>query len=124
MRIDKYLWCTRYFKTRNIATQVCKKGAVKVNEEVAKPSREVYPGDTITVRKDQIHYSLEVVEIPENRVGAKIVNLYRVDTTPNEAIENQELLKYSKTYYRNKGVGRPTKKDRRDIEDFTQSTED
>ncbi|MEZ4816934.1 MAG: RNA-binding S4 domain-containing protein [Flavobacteriaceae bacterium] len=124
MRIDKYLWCTRYFKTRNIATQVCKKGAVKVNDEVAKPSREVYPGDAISLRKDQIQYSLEVLEIPENRVGAKLVNLYRVDTTPKEALENQELLKYSKTYHRNKGVGRPTKKDRRDIEDFTQSAED
>ena len=124
MRIDKYLWCTRYFKTRNIATQVCKKGAVKVNDEVAKPSREVYPGDSISLRKDQIHYSIEVLEIPENRVGAKLINLYRLDTTPKEAFENQELLKYSKTYYRNKGVGRPTKKDRRDIEDFTQSADD
>ncbi|MEZ4778291.1 MAG: RNA-binding S4 domain-containing protein [Flavobacteriaceae bacterium] len=124
MRIDKYLWCTRYFKTRNIATQVCKKGAVKVNEEVVKPSREVYPGDSISLRKDQIQYTLEVLEIPENRVGSKLVNLYRIDTTPKEAFENQELLKYSKTYYRNKGVGRPTKKDRRDIDGFTQSSED
>ena len=96
MRIDKYLWCTRYFKTRNIATQVCKKGAVKVNNEPVKPSREVYPGDSITVRKDQIHYTLEVIDIPENRVGAKLVNLYRVDTTSPEAFKNQELLKYSK----------------------------
>ncbi len=124
MRVDKYLWCTRYFKTRNIATQVCKKGAVKVNNDTVKPSREVYPGDTITVRKDQIHYTLEVIDIPENRVGAKLVNLYRVDTTPPEAFKNQELLKYSKEYYRKKGVGRPTKKDRRDLEDFTDTTED
>jgi len=124
MRIDKYLWCTRYFKTRNIATQVCKKGAVKVNNEPVKPSREIYPGDSITVRKDQIHYTLEVIDIPENRVGAKLVNLYRVDTTPPEAFKNQELLKYSKEYYRKKGVGRPTKKDRRDLEDFTDTTED
>ena len=124
MRIDKYLWCTRYFKTRNIATQVCKKGAVKVNNEPVKPSREVYPGDSITVRKDQIHYTLEVIDIPENRVGAKLVNLYRVCTTSPEAFKNQELLKYSKEYYRKKGVGRPTKKDRRDLEDFTDTTED
>jgi ribosome-associated heat shock protein Hsp15 len=124
MRIDKYLWCTRYFKTRNIATQVCKKGAVKVNNEAVKPSREIYPGDCITVRKDQIHYTLEVIDIPENRVGAKLVSLYRVDTTPTEAFKNQELLKYSKEYYRKKGVGRPTKKDRRDLEDFTDTTEE
>jgi ribosome-associated heat shock protein Hsp15 len=124
MRIDKYLWCTRYFKTRNIATQVCKKGAVKVNNETVKPSREVFPGESITVRKDQIHYTLEVIDIPESRVGAKLVNLYRIDTTPPEAFKNQELLKYSKEYYRKKGVGRPTKKDRRDLEGFTDTTED
>ncbi|MEZ4859384.1 MAG: RNA-binding S4 domain-containing protein [Flavobacteriaceae bacterium] len=124
MRVDKYLWCTRYFKTRNIATQVCKKGAVKVNKDVVKPSREVYPGDTVSVRKDQINYSLEVLDIPENRVSAKLVDLYRTDTTPKEAFENQELLKYSKEYYRKKGVGRPTKKDRRDLEGFTESSED
>jgi len=124
MRIDKYLWCTRYYKTRNIATTACKKGAVRVNQEIAKPSREVYPGDTIQLRKEQVHYSLEVLDIPENRVGAKLVNLYRVDTTPKEAFENQELLKFSQDYYRKKGTGRPTKKDRRDLEDFTENTDD
>lgn len=124
MRIDKYLWCTRYFKTRNIATQACKKGAIKVNNDVVKPSREVYVGDSVTVRKDQIHYTLKVIDIPESRVGAKLVNLYRTDTTPVEAFKNKELLKYSKDYYRKKGVGRPTKKDRRDLEDFTDFTED
>ncbi len=124
MRIDKYLWCTRYYKTRNIATQACKKGAIKVNGDSAKPSREVFPGDSIQLRKDQIRYSLDVIEIPESRVGAKLVNLYRIDTTPKEAFENQELLKSAKDYYRSKGVGRPTKKDRRDLEDFTDTTDD
>lgn len=124
MRIDKYLWCTRYYKTRSLASQACKKGSIKVNKEVAKPSREVYPGDTIELRKNQINYSLEVLEIPVNRVGAKLVNLYRVDTTPKEAFENIELLKYSQDYYRKKGTGRPTKKDRRDLDDFTQKPED
>jgi len=95
-----------------------------VNQEIAKPSREVYPGDTIQLRKEQVHYSLEVLDIPENRVGAKLVNLYRVDTTPKEAFENQELLKFSQDYYRKKGTGRPTKKDRRDLEDFTENTDD
>jgi len=124
MRIDKYLWCTRYFKTRNLATTACKKGAVRVNQELVKPSREVYPGDTISVRKEQINYSLEVLELPENRVGAKLVNLYRIDTTPKEAFENQELLKYAQDYYRKRGIGRPTKKDRRDLDDFTKNPED
>lgn len=118
MRIDKYLWCTRYFKTRNIATTACKKGHVKVNGTVVKPSREVYPTDKIEIRKNQVNYQLTVNDIPPNRVGAKLVDIYRVDTTPKEAFESQELLKYSKDYYRKKGTGRPTKKDRRDIEDY------
>lgn len=124
MRIDKYLWCTRYFKTRNIATQACKKGAVRINDGIVKPSREVFPGDKISVRKGQINYSLEVLNVPSSRVGAKLVGLYRTDTTPKEALENQEILKLAKDYYRNKGAGRPTKKDRRDLEDFAEDVED
>lgn len=119
MRIDKYLWCVRYYKTRSLATTACKKGHVKINDAVVKPSRDVYPQDTIQLRKNQINYKLKVNDIPPNRVGAKLVDLYRVDTTPKQEFEAQELLKYSKDYYRKKGVGRPTKKDRRDIDDFT-----
>lgn len=124
MRIDKYLWCTRYYKTRSLATNACKKGAIRINDHVVKPSREVYPGDRIQLRKNQINYSMDVLELPDSRVGAKLVNLYRVDTTPKEAFENVELLKYSKDYYRKKGTGRPTKKDRRDLDDFTDNPED
>lgn len=119
MRIDKYLWCVRYYKTRSLATTACKKGHVKINDTVVKPSRDVYPQDKVQLRKNQINYTLKVNNIPPNRVGAKLVDLYRVDTTPKTAFEAQELLKYSKDYYRKKGVGRPTKKDRRDIDDFT-----
>lgn len=118
MRVDKYLWCMRYYKTRSIGTKACKKGQVKVNGAIAKPSREVYPLDKIELRKNQITYQLTVNDIPPNRVGAKLVDIYRTDTTPKEAFEAQELLKYSKDYYRKKGTGRPTKKDRRDIEEF------
>ena len=118
MRIDKFLWSTRYFKTRNIATNACKKGHVKINGITAKPGREVYPMDEIVVRKNQIDYKLTVLDIPPSRVGAKLVNIYRKDTTPKEAFEHNELLQYSKDYYRKKGIGRPTKKDRRDIDDF------
>lgn len=124
MRVDKYLWCIRYFKTRNIATQACKRGAVRVNDTVIKPSREVYPGDRIGVRKNQIKYAIVVVDLPERRLGAKLVDIYRKDITPKEAFEQSEFLKYSKDYYRKKGVGRPTKKDRRDLEDFTDSEEE
>ena len=124
MRIDKYLWCVRYYKTRTIATQACKKGAVKISKKSVKPTRDVYPGDTIEVRINQIHYQLQVLDLPPNRVGAKLVGIYRSDTTPKEAFENTELLKYAKDYYRKQGTGRPSKKDRRDLEDFTESTSD
>ena len=118
MRIDKYLWSTRYFKTRNIATTACKKGQVKVNDPVVKPSREVYPMDRILVRKNQINYELTVLDIPKSRVGAKLVAIYCKDTTPVKAFEHNELLQYSKDYYRKKGQGRPTKKDRREIDGY------
>tara|TARA_R110000868_G_scaffold21640_3_gene89708 strand:+ start:11069 stop:11461 length:393 start_codon:yes stop_codon:yes gene_type:complete len=124
MRIDKYLWCIRYFKTRNIGTEACKKGHVKLNEAVAKPSREVLPMDKIIVRKNQINYELTVLDIPKSRVGAKLVDLYRKDTTPASAFESNELLKFSKEYYRKKGTGRPTKKDRRDIEGYIDESSD
>lgn len=117
MRVDKYLWCIRYFKTRSIATNACKKGQVRVNDTVVKPSRDVYPTDKINVRKNQIHYTLEVLDLPESRLGAKLVDIYRKDTTPKENLEKLDLLKYSKDYYRKRGTGRPTKKDRRDIDE-------
>lgn len=124
MRIDKYLWCVRYYKTRSLATQACKKEQIKINDSVAKPSREVYPTDKIELRKDQITYQLTVNDIPPNRVGAKLVDIYRIDTTPKEAFAAKELLKYSKDYYRKKGTGRPTKKDRRDIDSFYNDDEE
>ena len=122
MRIDKYLWCIRMFKTRSLATEACKKGHVKMADKNCKPSKEVYGNEQITIRKNQINYKIEVLGIPESRLGAKLVDLYRKDTTPKEAFEKTELLKYSKDYYRKKGTGRPTKKDRRDIEDYQDST--
>jgi len=118
MRIDKYLWCVRYYKTRSIATKACKKGQIKVNGSVVKPSREVYATDKIELRKDQVVYQLTVNDLPPNRIGAKLVDIYRIDTTPKEAFEAKSLLKYSKDYYRKRGTGRPTKKDRRDIDGF------
>ena len=124
MRIDKYLWCVSYFKTRSIATQACKKGSVKIDKTSVKPARDVYPGDVIVVRKDQVHYTLQVLDLPTSRLGAKLVDQYRKDITPKEAFSNKELLQYAKDYYRKKGTGRPSKKDRRDLEDFTESVYD
>ena len=124
MRVDKFLWCVRYFKTRSIATEACKQGKVRMNDAIVKPSREVYATDKITVRKNQIHYQIEVLDIPPSRVGAKLVNLYIKDVTPTEELNKLELLKYSKEYYRKKGTGRPTKKDRRELDDWFESPED
>lgn len=123
MRIDKFLWCIRYHKTRNKALIACKKGQVKVNDSVVKPSRDVYIGDTITLRKNQINYKIRVSDIPPNRVGAKLVDIYRTDLTPKSEFETQELLKFNKDYYRKKGTGRPTKKDRRSIENYIDEEE-
>ncbi len=123
MRIDKYLWCVRYYKTRNLAATACKKGQVRINDVIAKPSREIYPQDKITLRKSQINYNLVVNDIPKSRVGAKLVDIYRIDTTPKEQFQAQELLKLSKDHYRKKGVGRPTKKERRDIDEFYDENE-
>ncbi|MEX0312944.1 MAG: RNA-binding S4 domain-containing protein [Allomuricauda sp.] len=123
MRIDKYLWCIRYFKTRNVATNAVKKGHIRVNGTVVKPSREIYPMDKIVVRKNQIDHQLVVLDIPESRVGAKLVDIYRKDTTPKVAFEHTELLKHAKEHYRKKGLGRPTKKDRRDIDEYLDETE-
>lgn len=119
MRIDKFLWCIRYFKTRSLATDACKKGHIKINGVNTKPSKDIFSGEKLTIRKNQIHYQIEILDIPKSRMAAKLVDLYRKDITPKEAFENQDLLKYSKDYYRKKGVGRPTKKDRRDIENYT-----
>ena len=124
MRIDKYLWCIRVFKTRSLATTACKKGQVKIENKNTKPSKEVFGNELILVRKNQINYQIKVLDLPDSRVGAKLVDLYRKDVTPKEEFQKNELLKYSKDYYRKKGIGRPTKKDRRDIEGFTDNTEE
>lgn len=107
-----------------MATQACKKGAVRVNGDVVKPSREIYPGDEIMLRKNQIKYQIKVLDIPESRLGAKLVDIYRKDITPKEAFEAQELSRSAQEYYRQKGEGRPTKKDRRDLDDFIENPED
>jgi ribosome-associated heat shock protein Hsp15 len=124
MRVDKYLWCVRYYKTRSIATEACKQGKVRVNDQVVKPSREVYPTDKIGIRKNQINYQVEVLDLPKSRIGAKLSNLYVNDITPKEEFEKLELLKYSQDYYRKKGTGRPTKKDRRELDDWFDPEDD
>lgn len=124
MRLDKFLWSVRYFKTRSIAAEAVKKNRVKVNGEVAKASKEVTEGDMIVVRKDQIDYQFQIIQVPTSRIGAKLVSLHIVDKTPKEERDKLELRRLDQDYYREKGEGRPTKKDRRDLDDFMDGEED
>lgn len=101
-----------------MVTEACKKNQITVNGQIAKASKEVFPTDKITFRKDQITYIIRILDIPTNRVGAKLVDMYRKDETPEESFEHLELLKLSKEHYRKHGEGRPTKKDRRDLDNF------
>lgn len=118
MRIDQYLWCVRYFKSRSLASQACRKGAIRINGATIKPSREVLPLDRVEVRKEQIWYQMTVLDIPKSRVGAKLVDIYRQDTTPNTSFEHKEMQALNTYKPREKGLGRPTKKDRRRMEGF------
>jgi ribosome-associated heat shock protein Hsp15 len=105
-----------------MVTEACKKNQITVNGHVSKASKEVFPSDIITFRRDQITYKITVLDIPQSRVGAKLVDVYRKDNTPPETFEHLELLKLSKEHYRKYGEGRPTKKDRRDIDDYQENT--
>lgn len=124
MRVDKYLWCVRFYKTRNMVTEACKKNHITVNGQIAKASKEVFATDKITFRKDQITQIITVLDVPESRVGAKLVAMYCRNDTPAEAFQHLELLKLSKEHYRKTGTGRPTKKDRRDMDEFGNEMEE
>lgn len=118
MRMDKYLWCIRQYKTRNQATDAVRKGRVECNDMPAKAAQSVKPGDRIVHRKNGIHYHLEVKELPPSRVGAKLLDQYRADHTPAEELEKLAFKRMMHTATRQKGQGRPTKKDRRHLDDF------
>lgn len=116
-RIDKYLWAIRAFKTRSDATDACKGGKVKVGGVNAKPSKEVKPGDVIQVKKGTVTYTYKVLQPLEHRVGAKLVSEYALNLTPEAELE--KLRAPVETFFitRDRGAGRPTKKDRREIEE-------
>ncbi|MDR1738285.1 MAG: RNA-binding S4 domain-containing protein [Candidatus Symbiothrix sp.] len=118
VRIDKWLWATRIFKTRNIAIEACKKNRVSVNDQPVKPSRMLRIGDTVQVRKPPITYSFRVVGLTENRVGAALVPIYMENITPADQYEILELQRLSGFVDRAHGTGRPTKKERRDLDAF------
>ena len=118
VRIDKWMWAVRIFKTRTLALEACKKNRITVNNMAAKPSRMIKAGDTVQVRKPPITYSFKVVDLTENRVGAKLVPNYMEDITPPEQYEILELQKISGFVDRARGTGRPTKKERRELDEF------
>ena len=117
-RIDKYLFAMRIYKTRSIATEACKKGRVTMNGQELKPSRTITVGNKFCVRKGPITYTFEVLQLSENRLGAKNVPLYMRDITTKDQLELLELARIAGQSGRDRGTGRPTKKDRRDIEQF------
>jgi len=118
VRIDKWMWATRIFKTRTIAVEACKKNRVMINDVAVKPSRMIRAGDVIQVRKPPVTYSFKVLMLTQNRVGAKLVSDYLENITPPEQYEIFELNKINGFIDRAKGTGRPTKKDRRDLDEF------
>lgn len=118
MRIDKFLWSIRFYKTRSIAAEEIKKNRVSIGTSAVKSSKEVKEGDVIKIRKNQIDYKIKVLQIPKSRIGAKLVPLHIQDVTDKEQYELLKMRKMSQDYYRNKGEGRPTKKDRRDMDDY------
>lgn len=117
-RIDKWMWAARIFKTRTIAAEACKKGRIYTNGAQAKPARMIKPGDTIQVKKPPITYSFKVIQAIEKRVGAKLVPEIMENVTTPDQYELLEMSKISGFVNRAKGTGRPTKKDRRDLDEF------
>lgn len=118
-RIDKWMWATRIFKTRTIAAEACKKGKITINGSQVKPARMVKPGDVIQVKKSPIIYSFKVLQPIEKRIGAKLVSEYMENVTTPDQYEILEMSKISGFVDRGRGTGRPTKKDRRELEEFT-----
>lgn len=118
-RIDKWLWAARIFKTRSMAAAACKKGQVSIKGSQIKPSRMIKEGDVIEVRKSPVTFSFRVKQAIEKRVGAKLVPEILEDVTPPEQYEILEMSKISGFVDRARGTGRPTKKDRRSLEEFT-----
>lgn len=124
VRIDKWLWAVRIFKTRTIATDACKKGRVSVGDAVAKPSRMIKAGDTVSVRKPPVTYTFRVLALTENRLGAKLVPEYMENITPKSELDLLEVVKISGFIDRRKGLGRPTKRDGRELSRFTEQAYD
>lgn len=118
LRIDKYLWAVRLFKTRSLATEACKSGRVKMNGVPVKASHEVRVGEVYDLVIEQLHKQIEVKALLHNRVSAKLVEESMIDRTPKEEYERIQMVRQYGFEKRDRGVGRPTKRDRREIEGF------
>lgn len=118
VRIDKWLFAVRLFKTRSQASEECRKGKVTINGMNVKPSRELKEGETIQLKRPPITRTYKVIALTENRMSAKLVPDFMVETTPASELEILEVQKNMSIYNRERGTGRPTKKDRRDLDDF------
>jgi ribosome-associated heat shock protein Hsp15 len=118
VRIDKWLFAVRLYKTRSLASEECRKGKVTISGMPVKPSREIKEGETIQIRKPPITRSYKILALTENRMAAKLVPEFMVETTPASELEILEMQKNMSFFNREKGTGRPTKKDRRDLDDF------
>lgn len=121
-RIDKWLWAMRVFKTRSIATEACKKGRVMMGGNAVKPSKMIKSGDEIDVRKPPVTYRFRVLKLVSNRLGAKLVPEYMENITPASQYEILEMAKISGFVDRRKGLGRPTKRESRELNRFTESS--
>lgn len=119
-RIDKWLWAVRIYKTRSIAAEACKKGHVSIGDRTAKPAHNIRVGDIVNVKKAPITYSFRVLKCAENRVGAKLVPELMENITSQEQYEILEMSRISGFVDRARGSGRPTKKERRDLDQFVE----
>ncbi len=118
MRIDHFLWCIRIFKSRNIAVNACKSGKIIINNQTVKPSKELLPLDIFQVRQEQLWRSYQVLDLPKNRLSAKLVGLYYTETTDIRLLKQKELKGLTAKVIRGEGTGRPTKKQRREIDEI------
>ena len=118
MRIDKWLWAVRQYKTRTLATEACEKGRILINEQTVKPSRLINEGDEINIKRTGLTRTLKVLKLSMNRLSAKLVPEYYTDLTPLDQIEANKARLTKITIYRDPGTGRPTKRDRRTLDDF------
>ena len=124
VRVDKWLWAVRVFKTRSIATEACKKGRVMLGDTPVKPSRTLKPGDVVKVRKPPVTYSFRVLALTQNRLGAKLVPEYMENVTPQSEWHLLDMVKISGFVDRRKGLGRPTKREGRELSRFTEEAMD